>query len=177
MTDSAIRGKHWVLRHYLWVTMVLLSFAFVAVFLLPLGTWETRLAVIAFPFAFLLAVQKQKTEELMLFKELFEKFNARYDEMNEDLNAIIAGDNKTALTQEETSKLFNYFNLCGEEYLFYRQGYIYPEVWQAWSNGIEIFLRDPRIKELWDKEMNTGSYYGLQPNVAPRNGCRFCPFH
>jgi hypothetical protein len=162
MTTCAIKAKHWVLRHYLWVTVGLFVLVVVGLLWIQPNTWQDWIGILAVPLAFLVAVQKQKTEELTLFKELFEKFNARYDEMNEALNVIIAGDRNTPLTQEETDKLFNYFNLCGEEYLFYRQGYIYPEVWQAWSKGIEIFLDDPRIKQLWDKEINTGSYYGLR---------------
>jgi hypothetical protein len=58
--------------------------------------------------------------------------------------------------------LFDYFNLCGEEYLFYSQGYVYPEVWKAWFNGMEFFRPNPRIRQLWNEELKTGSYYGLQ---------------
>jgi hypothetical protein len=166
MTDRAIRAKHWVLRHYLWVAIALLFLALAIAFWTQQETWQTRLGFLAIPFVFLVGIQKQKTEELILFKELFEKFNTRYDEMNENLNAIITRENKTSLSQEEKDTLFNYFNLCGEEYLFYSQGYIYPEVWRAWSKGIEIFLHDPRIKELWDREMKTGSYYGLVLNAT-----------
>ena len=90
----------------------------------------------------------------------------KYVLLGQNLNAIITRENKTSLSQEEKDTLFNYFNLCGEEYLFYSQGYIYPEVWRAWSKGIEIFLHDPRIKELWDREMKTGSYYGLVLNAT-----------
>ncbi len=43
----------------------------------------------------------------------------------------------------------------------YKQGFIYPEVWQAWGNGMRFFRQNLRIKELWEKELKSGSYYGL----------------
>jgi hypothetical protein len=58
--------------------------------------------------------------------------------------------------------LYDYFNLCSEEYLMKKKGYIYPEVWEAWCKGIQDFLKHERIKMLWDKEMKTGSYYGMK---------------
>jgi hypothetical protein len=161
-TDCAIRAKHWVLRHYLWVTIALLVVALGVALCIRPDSWQEWFGVLAFPFAFLVAVQKQKTEELALFKELFTEFNERYDEMNEALNAIIAGPDGTPLTPKERDRLFDYFNLCGEEFLFYRQGYIYPEVWQAWRNGMKFFYNNPRVKELWDAELKNDSYYGFR---------------
>ncbi len=65
---------------------------------------------------FCFIVQKQKLEELRLFRDLFTDFNCRYDEMNEKLENILTGN------QIEDSKLrktlVDYFNLCAEEYLF-----------------------------------------------------------
>ncbi|NJM54784.1 MAG: hypothetical protein HC841_01605 [Verrucomicrobiae bacterium] len=162
MTNTAIRAKHWVLRHYLWIACAMMLAAFGAAFLPQFETWQTRLGVLAFPFAFLVTTQKQKTEELELFKKLFTEFNDRYDGMNEELNAIMNTPTDEQLSQNEQSQLFDYFNLCGEEYLLYRQGYIYPEVWNAWCNGMKIFYKNPRIKKLWDDELKSDSYYGFR---------------
>jgi hypothetical protein len=107
-------------------------------------------------------IQKQQLEELELFKELFVTFNKRYDELNEELNRIVSTNPKEKLRPEEQNTLNNYFNLCAEEYLFYKKGYIYPEVWKAWHNGMRFYLQnDPRIKEHWIKEKESDSYYGL----------------
>jgi|SRR6478736_5628061 len=165
MTTFAIWAKHGVLRHYLWVTIILLIAAFGAACLLPLDTWQERLGILFIPFAFLMAIQKQKTEELHLFKQLFTEFNRRYDEVNEGLNAIPKEPADSPLSPEERNLLFNYFNLCGEEYLFYSQGYIYPEVWKAWRNGMIVFYGNSRIQELWDEESKTDSYYGFKPEL------------
>src|SRR2546428_10787713 len=50
--------------------------------------WQIRLSILGVPFSLLYFVQKQKMEELELFKRLFTEFNHRYDRLNEKLNAI-----------------------------------------------------------------------------------------
>jgi len=102
---------------------------------------------------------------LVLFREAFAQFNARYDRLNEELNRIRDPSAKEPLSVKDRDKdrdiLFNYFNLGGEEYLYYSRGYILPEVWHAWYNGMIIFYKHPRIRALWEPELETGSYYGL----------------
>ncbi len=108
--------------------------------------------------------QKQKLAETRLMKELITDFNCRYDSLNEQLNAIREQGNKNlapALTSDECATLYDYFNLCAEEHLFKELGYIDPLVWQAWDKGMKIYSDDPRILELWDREKQTGSYYGF----------------
>jgi len=107
-------------------------------------------------------VQKQKLEELKMFKDLFREFNQRYDQMNEKLNNIVDANSLDKLTAEETKVLFDYFNLCGEEYLFFKQGYIDPAAWHAWYNGMKSFYNSPRINALWVRELEGNSYYGLR---------------
>jgi hypothetical protein len=170
MTTGAVRAKHWVLRHYLWVAIGLLIVATAIAFWTQPKTWQDWLGILALPFGFLVAIQKQKTEELELFERLFKDFNKRFNRINEELNAIKDGPEDTPLTEPQKNLLFDYFNLCGEEYLFYRQGYIYPEVWQAWHNGMSIFHKNSRIKKLWDEDLKTFSYYGFQWAATPRTG-------
>ncbi len=107
-------------------------------------------------------VQKQKLEETRLFKELFAEFNERYDKLNESLNQILRANPDQNLSSKEIDILYDYFNLCGEEYLFYKRGYILPEVWEAWLNGMGIFYGDKRIRKLWQEELETNSYYGFK---------------
>lgn len=105
-------------------------------------------------------VQKQKLEELKVFREIFTECNSRYDEVNESLAEIVESEGK-CLSSVEKQILVDYFNLCGEEYLYYRHGIIDPTVWEAWANGMRAILEAPRITEHWKKEKSTGSYYGL----------------
>ncbi len=107
-------------------------------------------------------IQKQQLEELELFKELFTEFNARYDKLNDSLNRVASEESNKPLTEEEKSTLNDYFNLCAEEFLFYRKGYIYDEVWRAWSNGMSFYVANKRIGEMWKEEEKTDSYYGLK---------------
>jgi hypothetical protein len=162
MTPLAIRTKFWILRQHLWVTVGLLFGAMLLCLSIPVESWKDWGAILAVPFAFLVMTQKQKTEELQLFKDLFTEFNARYDGLNEKLNAIYVGNDVSPLSPNEINTLFDYFNLCGEEYLFFRDGFIFPEVWKAWYNGMRFFRRNQRIRKLWDAELETDSYYGLK---------------
>jgi hypothetical protein len=107
-------------------------------------------------------IQKQQLEELELFKELFTEFNARYDKLNDSLNRIALEEPRKPLTEEEKATLNDYFNLCAEEFLFYRRGYIYDEVWRAWSNGMSFYVAHRRIGDKWKEEEKTDSYYGLK---------------
>lgn len=111
-------------------------------------------------------IQKQQLEELRLFKELFTEFNCRYDKLNEKLNEIVEKDSSPELGDEDEKTLNDYFNLCAEEFLFFKKGYIYPEVWKAWRNGMLYFLKkDHRIKDKWVKETDSDSYYGLENHI------------
>jgi hypothetical protein len=144
---AAVQVKHWVLRHYLWVALSILLLALATGRLINLQDWKGWLAIIGVPFSFLLTIQKQKNEELELFRKLFTEFNARYDSLHERLNTIATNPENAGLTSDEKDVLFKYFNLCGEEYLFFIQGYLYPEVWRAWYNGMNGFRsRSRRIK-------------------------------
>jgi hypothetical protein len=86
------------------------------------------------------------------------------------LNGIATGDVKKDLTKIELDTLNDYFNLCSEEYLYYVKGFIYPEVWKAWCNGMEYILQNVRIGTYWEKEqMNSASYYGLTLSVIQKD--------
>ena len=160
MSIVAMKAKHWILRHYVSIDIGLFGLAM---------TWgiiwnaqgQAWLAILGVPVAFLVGAQKQKREELELFRGLFKEFNERYDGMNAKLHAVLNGPEDATFSVDERILLFDYFNLCGEEYLYYAQGYIYLEVWNAWQNGMSIFRKSRRIRGLWDEELGTGSYYGL----------------
>jgi hypothetical protein len=123
------------------------------------------ITVIGGVFSFFFVIQKQAGEDIHLFKELFVEFNKRYDTLNEKLNRIAAKKPTSPLTKEERDTLSDYFNLCGEEYLYFKQGFILPEVWQSWCNGMYFFIENPRIKLLWSEEEKSLSYYGLTSKI------------
>jgi hypothetical protein len=107
---------------------------------------------------------RQHLDETKLFKELFVEFNERYDRLSDRLNGILFGRTEGDLSDTERELLFSYFNLCAEEYFFYKAGYIDHHVWKAWSRGMHVFFQHPRIRALWDCDCKDNSYYGFRPS-------------
>ena len=156
--------KHWIFRYFeiLGLVAVLLLVIFTGISIQTgLAGWEFLLTLWATGLSALFLVQKQKLEETRLFTRLFESFNSRYDELNEGLNEIRDQPNTKELKDAQKALLYDYFNLCAEEYLYYQKGYIFQEAWEAWQNGMRVFMEDPRVRDLWEEDSKSDSYYGL----------------
>lgn len=123
--------------------------------------WQMALTFVGASAAFVHFLYSQHIEETRTFKELFTEFNRRYDSLNDVLNEIVGRPAPFELSARDKRKLYDYFNLCAEEFYFYRTGYIPKEVWDSWRSGIRIFIQSPAILDLLGSEMKTGSYYGL----------------
>ena len=121
--------------------------------------WQEVFAAIGVAISFAFFVQKQKLEETRLFRELFREFNQRYDEMSDDLQHVFRSSKE--LSDEDKEVLVKYFNLCGEEYLMFKMGYISPEVWTSWKNGMREAHQVPAVQRFWDSELAGNSYYGF----------------
>jgi hypothetical protein len=106
---------------------------------------------------------RQHLDEARLFKELFVEFNGRYDALSDGLNAILIGPTEGLLSASERKHLFSFFNLCAEEYFFYKAGYIDHHVWGSWHRGMNVFFKHPRIQALWEQDCKADSYYGFRP--------------
>jgi hypothetical protein len=156
-----IKTKWFIHKYYFTIAIstLLLVILLAPIFYLKGADWKVLLAVIGGLSSFFFFIQKQELEEAKFINELFVKFNARYDCMNEKLYAIVK--EKETLATDDINILFDYFNLCGEEYLFYRRGYIYPEVWKSWVAGMKFYFNDRRIRKLWVEELSSESYYGF----------------
>lgn len=168
LRTTSHRLKHGLYRNFwLWspILIALVLIWLVAPSDLALGLeWRQRLAITGGILTGLYLLQKQKLEETQLFVDLFESFNHRYDALNDDLNDLkgtkqVCGE----LCPEERKLLDSYFNLCAEEYLFYKQGYIPAEVWRSWRDGMAYYMEDPAIRDAWkrDKRKQGASFYGL----------------
>jgi hypothetical protein len=149
-------------RYYYWIAFIACLLAISLRFCeIPDYDWRSVITILGGVLGFVYFVQKQKLEEMHLFKDLFAEFNERYDELNEDLNQILRGDDNKKLTTQDIDTLDDYFNLCGEEYFFYKQEYIPSKVWRTWCNGMKYFLDNKRVREYWLREEKTNSYYDL----------------
>jgi hypothetical protein len=103
----------------------------------------------------------QHTRDVELFRQLFREFNDRYGELNDGLNEIRNRPKGEPLKDTDYPKLFAYFNLCAEEYMYNDAGYIYAPVWDAWLNGMRYFDQDPEIHDFWKRDLQQNSYYGF----------------
>lgn len=158
-----VKIKYWVYQHYFFITVSMLTIAVILIYWFwnYVNDFRVIFTIAGGLVSFFYFMQKQQLEELSAFKELFTEFNRRYDALNDELNEIAEKDDTKKLCEGEIKILYDYFNLCGEEYLFYQKGYIYPKVWKAWCNGIESYLKHEQIGGLWKEEEKSDSYYGL----------------
>jgi hypothetical protein len=117
------------------------------------------LSVIGGVGALALYLHRRHAEDAHLVKELLTEFNERYDKLNNDLQLACWRDAR--FEEEMKLQFIKYFNLCAEEWLFWRAGYIYDPVWRAWQNGMRQYSKDERVMAIWDAEAKTDSYYGF----------------
>jgi hypothetical protein len=152
--------KSIIFRHYIPIAVLCCAILIILVVKNKPVDWKLVLTILGGFLSSIYLVQKQKLEESRLFKELFTEFNVRYHSLNSALNEICESP-KSELSDEDRKVLNHYFNMCGEEYLFYKQGYILPEVWEAWLNGMRFFYKNKLVKQFWDEELKQNSYYGF----------------
>jgi ABC-type multidrug transport system fused ATPase/permease subunit len=157
--DRLIKLKFWFFYNSSWILSLVC--VLIVIFLRqtkePLSTTATVVGTLLTLIFFL---QKQALEELRLFRELFKEFNERYDKINENLSQIAEAKN-SKINEQDKKLLIDYFNLCAEEYLYYTKGYIDPVVWRAWHNGMKAIINVQHIRDVWNSEKQTDSYYGL----------------
>ncbi|UGS22238.1 hypothetical protein [Flavobacterium cyclinae] len=107
-----------------------------------------------------------RMEHDRLSKELFKEFNERYDKINHSLNKI-SKECKNLKDLEKNpkleSKLNDFFNLCAEEYYWYKKGRIDKDIWSAWEDGMNDWYNNVDvIREAWEAEIKKRgckSYY------------------
>ncbi len=129
------------------------------------NAFELLIATIGSAGAFVYFLYSQHHQDTQMFVSLFEKFNTRYDKLNEKLNAIVTRPDDTPLLPWQINTLFDYFNLCAEEYMFYEAGYIDERVWLAWLRGMRYFAGDAAVRRLWESEIESGSYYHFKMSL------------
>lgn len=131
---------------------------------------EVLLAIVGGVWSWAFYRHKNHSDDARFFKELFTDFNARYDRINDRLASAMR--NEKQFSAEEEQHFIDYFNLCGEEWLFYQAGYIYPAVWETWKKGMKQYGADARVAKLWQRERESESYYGFELPDAPAVGGR-----
>jgi hypothetical protein len=99
-------------------------------------------------------------------KELFTEFNKRYNELNDNLNLL--GDSSLTyfsewfLPEDQVKikgSIYDFFNLCSEEYYWKMEGRIPEKVWKSWVRGMnDIYNRSEVIRKMWDEECENKGY-------------------
>jgi hypothetical protein len=95
-----------------------------------------------------------------LQKELFGEFNKRYDVLNDYLEKITKYQSLEHLMDKKPNKypflrnrLNDYFNLCAEEFFWYKNTRIDEDIWQSWEAGMNFWYNNhPIIREAWKEE-------------------------
>ena len=128
-------------------------------------SFEAVISALGIAAGFTHFLYSQYFEQTRLFHDLAQEFNKRYDRLNGRLNCIRKAkcipDEKTKEGEDARNCLFDYFNLCGEEYLYFHAGHIDPHVWVSWCVGMSDFAKAEHIKQLWEEELRRPSYYGF----------------
>ena len=95
------------------------------------------------------------------FIKLFQEFNVRYERLSDRLNALVQSNDEPFIRKNDLQVLYDYFNLCAEEYFYFCAGYIDTDVWHAWLNGMRHFAKHAEVRRIWQRELDQGSYYGF----------------
>ena len=125
--------------------------------------FEVSIACIAAGISLSLGLRNSQLEKDKVFKELFISFNNKYDNSFNDLLNKLQKEAKTyELLDAEKLKIYDYLNLCSEEYLWFKKGRIDTDVWEAWREGMLKQMSAPCLKQIIAEErMQDVSYYGL----------------
>ncbi|MHA7128633.1 hypothetical protein [Algoriphagus namhaensis] len=125
------------------IGLIISIFIFFNPSFLPIDNeFEALIAALILYFGILYNILVYKISIDKSFKELFNEFNKRFDNMNEDLNLIY---NKNFLSFHGSSRtsesiIIDYLNLCAEEYYWFKKGRIDLKVWESWKKGILFYL-------------------------------------
>jgi hypothetical protein len=160
-------NRQFIFRDYWWIAPLGAALGIVPVAIWAPGQKASLIgSIIAGALAFCCFAQQQKLAEMSLFKELFTEFNRRYDNLDERLRQIAISGKLSG--EGDDKAIIGYFNVCGEEYLFFSEGYIHREVWRAWCAGMLWYFEREPFRGMWAIEKATNSYYGLSLDAIRR---------
>lgn len=121
---------------------------------------EILVAVLATTISLSIGIRTYNIEDDKIFMELFQSFNAKYDDK---FNDILNSGNDII----DKKLIVDYLNLCAEEYLWYKKKRIPDDVWTAWRNGMLYHFEKAGIKKIIIEEMQyRDSYYGLFDEIT-----------
>ena len=84
------------------------------------------------------AMQNLRRDNNTFTEHLFTAFNKRYDDLNEEMNGIDLPNYKPKAGKENRTTediVYDYLNLCSEEYYWFMEGHIPNLIWRNWEEG------------------------------------------
>ena len=125
----------------------------------PYNADNVLLAAVGGLWALAFYLHSRHGEDARFAKELMREFNSTYGKISTELQDAIWSSEP--FSRPSKLRFIEYFNLCAEEWLFWKTGYVYEPVWNAWAWGMHQYSSDPRVKTLWEEEQKTNAYYGF----------------
>jgi len=160
------------IKRWKWsILFVIIVFIIIVLFAFDNIKIETFLASLGVTITAYLGILRQKIDDDKVFRELFNSFNQRYsDQINDEFNKLMIPSE--SLEPPNKLLIIDYFNLCSEEFLWYKKGRIPNDIWKAWEAGIIFNLSIPQVKELFECETKDKgqklSYYGFAEYITSR---------
>lgn len=140
---------------------------------LVIGASQVVLAILAFRFSnnfqkqqVALAKQEASIAHDKMHMELHNKFSDEFEELLPKLLALIESEppqNNPVYGEYQESintlTIRKYFNLCAEEFYWYKKGRIDQEVWESWREGMnDFYSMSPMMQQLWEDNSKDGGY-------------------
>lgn len=128
-------------------------------------------AIVATGISISISLRQLKVENDKIFKELFIQFNTKFNEnFQKELEKIVEKHKNNIdyeVNEFEKILIIEYLNFCSEEYLWYKRGRIYEEVWTAWENGmLYYFNKKPINKVIIKEKIKAQMYYMLFDKIG-----------
>ena len=122
----------------------------------------TLVSILVGIFAFFYGVTSYKKQ---MNAQVFLQYTMRFEDIIKSFpkNAWSArknSDDKLPKPSEElTTSVLRYLNLCSEEFYLYKEKYLSKNIWNIWSNELVRTLRTPLFRREWKDLVNEFESY------------------
>ncbi len=169
MTSQKFKKWFWRICPYLYVAFVIGCCSFYWSIKDKKATIEVKdiAAIFVAGTTLYFAMQNLRRENNTFTEHLFTAFNKRYDDLNEEMNGIDSPTYKPKLGKEYRTPediVYDYLNLCSEEYYWHMEGHIPDLIWRNWKEGMLGYFKKETVHRIFKEEAdnaNKNSYYGF----------------
>lgn len=152
------------------------------VFLLVKDFQTILVGVIAAVIAVRFEHKKTYLEDQSFRRDIFFKYNEKYNDLNDALEVLLKIELEDDTIQrfyggkplyqvweqytddpkneDKVKKVFDYINLCSEEFYWYKKGFIEEDVWVCWKKGMQKWHEELLLMQvIVERERNKKSVY------------------